>query len=94
MANIDLGGERRNNKAKRLLMRFWEKPTESVARASHGWTETMGAYRLENDAFERHDIMKPHWQRTRERMSEGPVVLCIQVRLSWISTMSYCQIWS
>ncbi|MEX3581668.1 MAG: transposase DNA-binding-containing protein [Burkholderia sp.] len=78
LASIDLGGERRNARAKRLLMRFSEKPTESIARASHGWAEMMGAYRLQNDAFEWHDIMEPHWQRTRERMSEEPVVLCIQ----------------
>jgi len=79
LASIDLGDERRNARAKRLLMRFSEKPTQSIARASHGWSETMGAYRfMENDAFEWHDIMEPHWQRTRERMSGEPVVLCIQ----------------
>jgi hypothetical protein len=46
LKGIDLGDERRNDRAKRLLMRFAEKPPESIVGASHGWPETMLAYRF------------------------------------------------
>ncbi|WP_211704302.1 IS4/Tn5 family transposase DNA-binding protein, partial [Paraburkholderia aspalathi] len=75
---IDLGDERRNDRAKRVLMRFAEKPTQSIVGASQGWPETMAAYRfVGNASFGWHDIMQPHWQRTRERMSKESVVLCV-----------------
>ena len=79
LAGIDLGDERRNERARRLLTRFAEKPTESIPGASHGWSETMAAYRfVGNDAFEWHNIMQPHWNCTQQRMREHKVVLCIQ----------------
>lgn len=78
LEGIDLGDVRRNERAKRLLMRFGEKPTESIVGSSHGWSETMAAYRfVGNDAFEWHDIMQAHWQRTHDRMSGESVVLCV-----------------
>jgi len=78
LAGIDLGDERRNERARRLLTRFAEKPTQSIVGASHGWSETMAAYRfVGNDAFEWHDIMQPHWERTHERMSRESIVLCL-----------------
>jgi hypothetical protein len=46
LEGIDLVDERRNDRAKRLLMRFAEKPTESIVGASHGWAQTMAAYRF------------------------------------------------
>jgi hypothetical protein len=36
LEGIDLGDEGRNDSAMRLLMRFAEKPTESVVEAGHG----------------------------------------------------------
>ena len=78
LAGIDLGDERRNERARRLLTRFAEKPTQSIVGASHGWSETMAAYRfVGNDAFEWHDIMQPHWERTHERRSRESIVLCL-----------------
>ncbi|CAE6831880.1 hypothetical protein R69746_07695 [Paraburkholderia aspalathi] len=46
LAGIDLGDERRNERARGLLTSFAEKPTESIVGASHGWSETMAAYRF------------------------------------------------
>ncbi|WP_244869616.1 IS4/Tn5 family transposase DNA-binding protein, partial [Paraburkholderia aspalathi] len=37
LEGIDLGDERRNDRAKRVLMRFAEKPTQSIVGASQGW---------------------------------------------------------
>jgi len=42
LAGIDLGDERRNERARRLLTRFAEKPTQSIVGASHGWSEDDG----------------------------------------------------
>jgi hypothetical protein len=78
LEGIDLGDERRNDRAKRLLIRFAEKPTQSIVGVSHGWSETLAAHRfIGNDAFEWHDIMQPHCRRTHERMSRESVVLCV-----------------
>ena len=46
LEGIDPSGEQRNDRAKRLRMRFAEKPTESIVGASHGWRKTMVAYRF------------------------------------------------
>jgi hypothetical protein len=46
LEGIDLGDERRNDRAKRLLVRFAENPMERIVGASHGWPETMVAYRF------------------------------------------------
>jgi Transposase Tn5 dimerisation domain/Transposase DNA-binding len=79
LEGLNLGDARRNERAKTLLTRFAENPTASIPLACRGWSETLGAYRfMENPAFEWNDILEPHWQRTRERMSEEEVVLCIQ----------------
>jgi hypothetical protein len=79
LEGLNLGDARRNERAKTLLARFAENPTASIPLACRGWSETLGAYRfMENPAFEWNDILEPHWQRTRERMSEEEVVLCIQ----------------
>ncbi|MBK3865724.1 hypothetical protein G3A40_39080, partial [Paraburkholderia aspalathi] len=37
-------------RAKRVLMRFAEKPTQSIVGASQGWPETMAAYRFVGNA--------------------------------------------
>ncbi|MEX3968199.1 transposase DNA-binding-containing protein [Paraburkholderia sp. EG286B] len=60
----DLGDERRNMSAKRLLMGFAEKPTESMVGASHGRPETMVAYRYVTETaialYKRiHDATRP-----------------------------------
>lgn len=78
MGSVDLGDERRNERAKALLTRFAENPTASIPHACRGWAETMGAYRfVENPAVDWREILQPHWDCTRERMREHAVVLCL-----------------
>jgi len=78
LGSVDLGDERRNERAKALLTRFAENPTASIPHACRGWAETMGAYRfVENPAVDWREILQPHWDCTRERMREHAVVLCL-----------------
>jgi hypothetical protein len=76
---MDLGDERRNKRARKLMERLSAKPTASIPMACNGWAETLAAYRfLANDEVEWEDILAPHWAQTQQRMSAHPVVLCLQ----------------
>lgn len=78
-SGLDLGDERLNKRAKRLMSRFAAKPTASVPMASNGWSETIAAYRfLSNDEVDWQAILAPHWAQTRLRMQSRRVVLCLQ----------------
>lgn len=61
------------------MERFAADPTASIPDACHGWGETMAAYRfLGNEAVGWRDILAPHWARTRQRMQDHAVMLCVQ----------------
>ena len=61
------------------MERFTAKPTASIPEACDSWSETCAAYRfLGKDEVSWESILALHWQRTRERMQDHPVVLCIQ----------------
>ncbi|CAN7188484.1 IS4 family transposase [Pseudoduganella sp. LjRoot289] len=78
-AQLDLGDARLNKRARTLMERFAADPVASIPDACHGWGETMAAYRfLGNEAVDWRDIMAPHWEQTRRRMQEHPVMLCLQ----------------
>lgn len=78
-ANLNLGDVRLNRRAKKIIEQFMGKPSASIPQGCGGWSETMATYRfLENEAVEWRDIMAPHWVQTQSRMTEHPVVLCIQ----------------
>jgi hypothetical protein len=72
---IDLGDKRRGSRAIRLV----ERPTASIPGACKGWAETQAAYgSFAGEEYEWMDLLEPHCQRTRVRMAEHAVVLCIQ----------------
>ena len=76
---MNLGDERLNKRAKLLMERLSDKPAASIPMACNGWSETLGAYRfLGNEDVQWQDILAPHWERSRQRMSAHPVVLCLQ----------------
>ena len=78
-AGLDLGDARLDKRARTLMERFTAKPTASIPEACDSWSETCAAYRfLGNDEVSWESILAPHWERTRERMQDHPVVLCIQ----------------
>ena len=78
-AELDLGDARLDKRAKLLMARFSGNPTASIPKSCNGWGETVATYRfLENDTVDWRDIMAPHWEKTQERMTEYPLVLCLE----------------
>lgn len=78
-SGMDLGDERLNKRARKLMERMSAKPTASIPMACNGWAETLAAYRfLANDEVAWEDILAPHWAQTQQRMSAHAVVLCLQ----------------
>ena len=76
---IDLGDKRLDKRAVVLMDKLSARPTASIPSACGGWAETQAAYRfLSNDGVTWESILTPHWQCSRERMAEQPVVLCLQ----------------
>jgi len=75
---IDLGDNRLNKRAIKMLECFSEKPTLSIPGACKGWSETQAAYRFfAHEDIEWPDILAPHQQQTQARIREHAVVLCI-----------------
>jgi hypothetical protein len=78
-AGLNLGDARLSKRAKRLMERFSEHPTASIPMACDGWSETFAAYRfLGNPEVDWCELMAPHWEQTQKRMSQHPIVLCLQ----------------
>ena len=78
-ADLDLGDERLNKRAKTVLERFSARPTASIPTASQGWSETIATYRfLGNEEVDWRKIMAPHYAQTVQRMQGHAVVLCLQ----------------
>lgn len=78
-AGLDLGDERLNKRAIKLAEQLSAKPTVSIPAATGSWADTMAAYRFfgnENTDWEK--ILAPHKAQTQQRMSQHPVVLCLQ----------------
>ena len=76
--DLDLGDKRLNTRLVKLAETFAREPTASIPGACGGWADTQGAYRFFSKELDWQDILSPHWQCTRTRMSEHPVVLCLQ----------------
>lgn len=77
--DIDLGDERLNERARRILETLWADPQASINAASHGWAESQGAYRFfDNDRVQPERILQPHQQATHQRIGQHNVVLLVQ----------------
>ena len=76
---IDLGDERRNKRAIRLVERLSAQPMASVPQACGDWADTMAAYRFfGNEAVDWRAILGAHTDCAMTRMAAHEVVLCIQ----------------
>jgi hypothetical protein len=76
---IDLGDERLNRRARRVLTQLGDKPMPSIPAACGGWTESRAAYRLfDNPKVSADAVLAPHVARTIERMGAHRRVLCVQ----------------
>lgn len=70
---------RLNERLTRLLSDLGERPQMSIPAACGGHTETVAAYRFfDNERVTPDKILQPHFERTRQRMAEHPVVLLVQ----------------
>ena len=76
---IDLGDERRNKRAIRLIERLSAQPTASVPQACGDWADTIAAYPFfNNEAVDWRAILGAHTDCAMTRMAGHEVVLCIQ----------------
>jgi hypothetical protein len=79
LATIDLGDQRLNRRARRVLEKLGAKPTVSIPTACGGWSETRAAYRLfDQEAITAERVLAPHIACTEARLRAHPRVLCIQ----------------
>ena len=76
---IDLGDERRNKRAIRLVERLSAQPMASVPQACGNWADTEVAYRFfNNEEIDWRAILGAHADCARTRMAAHEAVLCIQ----------------
>jgi hypothetical protein len=79
LSDLDLGDARLNKRACQLIQTLAQQPDRSVPAACGGWDEIKAAYRFfDSNKVTSQSLLAPHHRRTRERMMEHPVVLCIQ----------------
>ena len=76
---VDLEDRRLNERLKQVLSDLGEHPQLSIPAACGGHVETVAAYRFfDNEKVTAERILQPHFERTRERIAEQPVVLLVQ----------------
>ncbi len=76
---VDLGDKRLNRRMIKLAEQFARQPMASIPGTCGEWANTQAAYRFfASQGIDWRDILAPHWESPRRRMSEYPVVLCLQ----------------
>lgn len=81
MAGVQLGDERLNQRAARILQARWQRPGNSFYRSFDNKAETKGAYHfVESQRLEiqLESLLVPHRQQTARRMAAEKVVLLAQ----------------
>lgn len=81
MAGLDLGDQRLEARAVKVLQGRWDHPEKSYAQSFGGWSQVQGAYRLVTHACGQIDLdalLAGHKARTAERMAAEPLVLLAQ----------------
>lgn len=73
------GDQRLTNRLGKVIEEFGAKPNMSIPAATHGRAEMVGAYRFfDNDKVSPDKILQPHFEATRERISQAEVALLVQ----------------
>ncbi|NQV25159.1 MAG: hypothetical protein HQ518_12415 [Rhodopirellula sp.] len=68
-----------NQRSRQVMEAFSVDPQASINGSFARWEDTLAAYRLfDNPAVTPEAILQPHYQATRERIGEHPVVLIVQ----------------
>jgi hypothetical protein len=79
LQTIDLGDQRLNRRARRVLAKLGAQPQASMPRACGGWDETRAAYRLfEHPNVTAQQVLEPHYRCREQRIRQPPVVVCGQ----------------
>lgn len=79
MRTANLGDERLNARAAKLLEQLGADPRNSIPTACRSWAETMAAYRFfDNEKATFETVLAPHRDATLQRMECCPVVLLAQ----------------
>jgi Transposase DNA-binding/Transposase Tn5 dimerisation domain len=79
MKTADLADRRLNRRLTRLLSDLGQRPTASIPAACGGHTEMTAAYRFfDNDKVTFERVLRPHHERTTERIAAQPVALIVQ----------------
>lgn len=79
LEGVDLGDKRLNARSVSVMEALAADPEASINAACGDWGDTLAAYRLfDNPSVEPEKILKPHLEKTRQRIQQHPVVLLIQ----------------
>lgn len=79
MQGINLGDKRLNRRAQAALSRLGKHPTQSIPCGSAEWADTKATYNFfKNEKVTGAKVLKPHQDRTWERVASHPVVLAVQ----------------
>src|SRR5881227_3470475 len=79
MKTADLNDKRLNDRLREVLSQLAARPTASIPAACGGRADMAAAYRLfDNEKATLDNILEPHAEMTRQRMSAQPVVLLVQ----------------
>ena len=79
MQSADLADKRLNERLAQIISDLGERPTASIPAACGGHKEMTAAYRFfDNDKVTPQGVLQPHYDRTKQRMAENPVVLIVQ----------------
>ena len=76
LETIDLGDQRLNHRARRVLAKLGAKPQASIPAACGGWGETRAAYRLfDHPNVTAQQILEPHYRCSEQRIRQHRRVL-------------------
>jgi hypothetical protein len=81
LESMDLGDERLNRRARKILTKRWVDPSASFAASFKEWTDGKGAYSLiehKSPQINMKTLLAPHAEATVARMAVEPVVLLPQ----------------
>jgi len=79
--NLDLGDERLNKRATKILETLAKSPKSSIPESCQGWTDTQGTYRFyANEKVTSDKLLEVHTEKVEERIcnSDSEVILCLQ----------------
>ncbi len=79
LEGIDLGDNRLNVRAARLLRQFYNKPGSPISVACENDAGLQAAYRfIHHENITMDKVLAPHIESAKERVSQEDVVLCVQ----------------